>query len=195
MKSIFSPHLHLSKLLWSDHLVQGSCVLDATCGNGHDTLFLAKTVLSPNEGYVLSLDIQKIALDNTKILLAKSLPEELLSRIELRQECHAKFQTEKRFDLITYNLGYLPGTDKSLTTQTSTTLESLDHTMKFLNPHGAISIVCYPGHPEGEKELKSLLMKVKSFDPHIWNVSHHTWTNRPLSPSVIWITLRSKTIG
>ena len=38
-------------------------VIDATCGNGHDTAFLSQLV---NQGHVYSFDIQKEALENAQ---------------------------------------------------------------------------------------------------------------------------------
>ena len=54
--------------------------------------------------------------------------------------------------LIVYNLGYLPGSDKLLTTKTSSTLLSVEKALSLIAPNGAISITCYPGHEEGKKE-------------------------------------------
>ncbi|EUJ17052.1 S-adenosylmethionine (SAM)-dependent methyltransferase [Listeria aquatica FSL S10-1188] len=45
----------------------GDVVIDATCGNGHDTLFLAQLV-GPN-GKVYAYDIQQTAIEKTEARL------------------------------------------------------------------------------------------------------------------------------
>lgn len=187
MSSIYSPHIHLNRLLWSSFLKKGLYVLDATCGNGHDTLFLAQHVLTDHSGFILSVDIQEIALKNTLALIKKSLPPQLWERVILEKKCHSLIKTKQKFDLVVYNLGYLPGANKQFTTKSSTTLKSLKLTMQNLNEGGAISITCYPGHPEGKLEEQALLSFLDKLDSKIWSVSYHSWLNRPASPSIIWL--------
>ena len=60
------------------HLVQkGDTVVDATCGNGFDTLKMLKLVADDSgKGCVYAMDIQKDALDNTSSLLEESLNQD-----------------------------------------------------------------------------------------------------------------------
>ncbi|WP_078160991.1 methyltransferase domain-containing protein, partial [Staphylococcus aureus] len=55
--------LPFSKTLIKQHITPESIVVDATCGNGNDTLFLAEQV---PEGHVYGFDIQDLALENTR---------------------------------------------------------------------------------------------------------------------------------
>ncbi|MBI3508640.1 MAG: class I SAM-dependent methyltransferase [Chlamydiia bacterium] len=89
--------------------------------------------------------------------------------------------------LIVYNLGYLPGGDKHRTTLTQTTLLSLQEAERILAVDGAISITCYSGHEEGEKEERAVLQWAKELSSSQWLVSHHSWLNRPHSPSLLWL--------
>ena len=50
------------------HLTLGDVAIDATCGNGHDTLFLSQLV--GETGKIYSYDIQLAALESAKILNA-----------------------------------------------------------------------------------------------------------------------------
>jgi hypothetical protein len=86
-----------------------------------------------------------------------------------------------------YNLGYLPGGKKSITTQTDTTLESVKLSLELLADDGAISITCYPGHEEGAREEKELLAFAETLSSKEWNVCQHKWLNRPRSPSLLWL--------
>ncbi len=53
----------LSHILLRERVKPGDRVVDATCGNGHDTLFLAGLVEA--EGAVFAFDVQELALEKT----------------------------------------------------------------------------------------------------------------------------------
>jgi hypothetical protein len=167
------PHLILAKEYWKRHLKPSDFAIDATCGNGHDTLYLS-TLLS--EGLVYSIDIQKIALEKTQSLLGQA------KNVKLFHQSHADpLPLPKPPRLIVSNLGYLPGGDKSLTTMTTTTLQSLRLSLSILAPDGAISITCYPCHDEGAEEEIALLAFLKDL-----NYNYHQW-ERARSPTLFWI--------
>jgi hypothetical protein len=176
-------HLFLAHTYWKKHLRPGDYAIDATAGNGCDTLELVKIPLIQ----VISLDIQQVALEKTK----RALPQEFLPRVSLHSLCHSKLDLLPLLApprLIVYNLGYLPGGDKSITTETSTTLQSLHKAVNLLAEDGALSITCYPGHSEGEREEKAILEWAGALSSSSWQVCHHRWVNRPRSPSLLWMT-------
>ena len=70
MFSLFSSHVELAHHYWERLLQIGDTVIDATCGNGRDTLELAKLVLAKDAGKVIAYDIQKAALEKSRIFLA-----------------------------------------------------------------------------------------------------------------------------
>jgi len=188
MEKKFSPHLALAQNYWKGHLRAGDVAIDATCGNGNDTLFLSGLL---TEGLVVALDIQSQAIENT----ARLLEQHQIRRVLLHQISHAEigqilFPSPPR--LIVYNLGYLPRGDKSITTQTDSTLESVKKSLQIAAVDGAVSITCYPGHDEGEREELALIDFVKMLPADQWSVCHHKWLNRPRSPSFIWIVRQTK---
>ena len=73
--------LPFAKRLISKTVLPGETVVDATAGNGHDTLFLAEHV--GEEGHVYAFDIQQAALNST----AKRLGE-LTNRVSLILDSH-----------------------------------------------------------------------------------------------------------
>jgi hypothetical protein len=185
-----SPHLALAHTYWKGHLRPGDLAIDATCGNGHDTRLLAQLLLEHPDSQIIAFDVQKSALDQTSYLIKATIPESHFARVRLYQMCHADIDhillpVPPR--LIVYNLGYLPGGDKTLTTQTATTLRSLQKAASLLAPGGAISVTCYPGHPEGEKEERAILNWAQELPMTTWQVCHHRWINRPASPSLLWL--------
>ena len=185
-----SPHLLLAHSYWKSHLKPCDIVIDATCGNGHDTVFLAQLILENSNSLLIGLDLQQAALESTLQLLRHSLPDDYLSRILLQRICHSEIDRiplPHPPRLIVYNLGYLPGGDKNLTTQTSTTLQSLQKALALLAPDGAISVTCYPGHAEGAREELAILNWAQTLPVNEWHVCHHRWINRPAAPSLLWI--------
>ena len=135
----------------------GDMAIDATVGNGHDTRFLAEKV-GPS-GHVFGFDIQDEALQQTASRLTR---HQLLDRVTLIAAGHEQMRMRlpaklaKSVAAITFNLGYLPGGNKHLATQASTSLSALKQSMDLLRPHGVISLLVYVGHPGGSAELHAV---------------------------------------
>ena len=169
-------HISLAHKLWADFLSPEDTAIDATCGNGHDAAFLAPLISA------LSVyDIQESALKNTKNKLTDSA-----CQINFNLRSHTDF-IEKTANLIIYNLGYLPSGNKEITTQTTSTIVSVEKALSILAPKGAISITCYPGHTEGKKEETAVVKLANNLDPNLWKAYWHKQINNPIAPSLLWI--------
>jgi SAM-dependent methyltransferase len=182
---LFQSHLDLAHAYWKQLLTPFDSVIDATCGNGKDTLFLASIV---TEGKLFGIDIQKEAIQNTRQLLASSIPKR--DHVKLFEQSHCVFPEEispESISLIVYNLGYLPGGNKQLTTIHDHTLKSVQAALLLLKKGGVITLTCYPGHPEGKIEETLLLKWGSSCSPKEWSFCHHRWLNRENAPSLIVI--------
>lgn len=192
--NLFQSHTDLSHLIWKKHLKKGLIAVDATCGNGHDSLFIAKEILEEGHGALYCIDIQKTAIENTKELLVKNLPSSSYARVKFHQQSHVNFPSEIfSCDLIVYNLGYLPaGSNKELTTMVESTIESIKKGCDLLSDGGLISIMCYPGHPEGLREQIALINHLNTLDSNIYLVSHLETINRVKAPSLILIQKKLK---
>lgn len=130
-------------------ITKDDVVVDATMGNGHDTLFLAKLAKQ-----VYAFDIQEQALEKT----SQHLQEAGLSNAELILQGHEtveQFVTEVKAAI--FNLGYLPSADKSIITQPQTTLEALEKLCQMLVKGGRIAIMIYYGHEGGDIERDAVL--------------------------------------
>jgi len=186
---LFSTPLQLGHILWERLLKKDDLVIDATMGNGKDTLMLARILSKCGSGKVIALDIQAKALENTLKLLTERIPE-FLQNIDLRRISHENFPIEilpASVKLIVYNLGYLPGADKQLTTKTETTLVSIQKALELIAPGGVLSVTCYPGHAEGLKEYEAIKAFVRELDTREFCVSEHLWPGRTLSPVLLFI--------
>lgn len=167
---IRNQHISFSHRLWKKHLNPNDLAIDATCGNGKDALVLAKLPIS-----LICLDIQQTAIE----IARKNLSS--YSNVSFFHRSHETFPSlPKAPRLIVYNLGYLPGGDKSITTSTSSTLKSLKNGLSILSPNGLISLMCYPGHPEGAREAKALIDFVSPL-PH----TLHTFSTSSVAPFLI----------
>ena len=185
---LLKSHLDLARSYYCDLLEDNDVIIDATCGNGHDTLYLAQTCPTAT---IYALDILPIAIELTKAHLQENLPQERLKNIHLVNSCHSNFPEvipPSSVKLIVYNLGYLPGFgNKKLTTMVKTTVNSLQKALTLIKKGGAISVSLYPGHEEGKNESDALIEMSKDLDPKHWNVCHHQWINRQKAPSLLFI--------
>jgi len=187
---LFHSHLDFAHHYWKQLIQPDSLIIDATCGNGHDTLILTQLGLTDESGSLYGLDIQPQAISSTQELLKKHLSHLQYSRVKFFQQCHSSFPAEispNSAHLIVYNLGYLPKGNKELTTMTTTTLLSLENAKKLLCEGGVLSITCYPGHAEGMNEEDALLNYFGTLNRNEWNCSHHRWINRQKGPSLLLI--------
>jgi ubiquinone/menaquinone biosynthesis C-methylase UbiE len=129
---------------------KGDCVIDATAGNGHDTLFLAECV-GP-DGCVLAFDVQEAAITSAKTRIEEA---GYGGRVRFFHESHQRIHTRASEDSVSavmFNLGYLPGMDHGVTTQSEETVAALESSLKVIKPGGVLSVICYPGHPQGAIE-------------------------------------------
>ncbi|KAL8461902.1 hypothetical protein ACS0TY_033104 [Phlomoides rotata] len=140
--------------VWKNVVRKGDLVIDTTCGNGYDTLAMLRLIADDTRrGRVYAMDLQKDALERTSSLLDSSLTSHERELVELYAMCHSKMEELVRSGdtvrLVAFNLGYLPGGDKKIKTESDTTLLALEAAKKILSRRGLISILAYVGHSGG----------------------------------------------
>ena len=145
--------LELHKYFICKHLRPGDNAVDFTMGNGHDTEFLCRTV--GESGHVWALDIQKQAVESTAANLAASGCPQVYTLINDSHH-NVKKYVDVPIRAGMFNLGYLPGGDKRITTLRTTTMPAVEAALDLLAPDGILCIAVYPGHAEGEAEGKML---------------------------------------
>lgn len=170
--------LRSARWIASDVLTQvvreGDTVIDATLGNGHDTVFLA-TLVGQN-GHVVGFDIQADAVARTS---ARLQAEGLLDRCELHAVGHEHIAEYVRTPIraAVFNLGWLPGGDKTVTTQWETTHAAISAALQLLESGGVCTICAYPGHEAGDRERAALVDWLSALRPQEYNVLHHRFLN------------------
>lgn len=160
----------------------GDVVVDATLGNGNDSLFLSS--LTPN-GKVYSFEVQKSAVDKFNNIIY----EKGIKNIKVIYDGHENMDLyiDKKVKTIMFNLGYLPGSDKTVTTKSNTTLEAVQKGLKLLLPGGVMTIAVYIGHEEGQREAEELLKLISELDSKQFSIMNINFINRNNAPFLIVI--------
>ena len=165
----------------------GDLAVDATAGNGHDTVFLAN-VVGPT-GRVLAFDIQAAAITATRHRLCAAGCE---AQVDLIEGCHSTLgdflpgDVELRAAM--FNLGYLPGSDKRAITSIATTAAAFDACLERLGPGGIVSIMAYRGHRGGSEEAASIAGVVSALDATRFSAERHEAAG---SGPVLWLLRRN----
>jgi len=158
----------LSHLLARCFVRPGDRAVDATCGNGHDTLLLAGLV-GP-QGHVWGFDIQQTAIVETARRLAEV---GLADRVTLLHSGHEHLGRYLAVPVqaVLFNLGYLPGGDRSLVTRPETSVAALEQSLQLLAPSGVVLVTIYPGHGGGDEERQAVDGWAAALDPR----NYHSW--------------------
>lgn len=145
--------LQLHKMFLTAHIKEGDIVADFTMGNGHDTLWLSQTV--GEGGHVYAFDIQPQALRNTEALLrAENAPRNWTLVLDSHANCAKYIEAPIKAGM--FNLGWLPGADKHITTRRESTLAAVEAAISLLGKDAVLLVAVYPGHPEGRLEGEML---------------------------------------
>lgn len=172
---------------------EGDTVVDATMGNGGDTLFLCGLV--GETGRVIAFDVQEAAVSRTRERLAQA---GVLERAQLLLAGHETMRehVQEPVQAVMFNLGWLPGAAHAVTTRVETTLAAVYAAVELLAPGGMATICIYPGHEEGTRELEALLDYAASLDVRRYNVLHHRFLCAPAhTPQLIVIQRMSPPPG
>ena len=144
--------------------------IDATCGNGNDSLFLARRAAQ-----LFCFDIQAAAIRNTREQLQSTELNTTDTKVTYIQDSHCNLQKhcdqhKGKIDVVMFNLGFLPKSgDLTIATKTSSTIAAIQQAMQCLAKPGLISILCYRGHAGGAQEYQAILELVHSIDQHKWH--------------------------
>ena len=170
----------------------GAWVVDATAGNGHDTLFLARQVGST--GHVFSFDVQEEALKETRRRLVDAKIQE--DRFTLILKSHAlmkevlPMEASGRIEAVVFNLGYRPQGDKRMTTQCSSTVAAFTSASTLLAPGGVLAVVTYGGHAGGKDEAEAVSHWMSALPPDCFEVQNIRAINRMQPAPELWLALR-----
>lgn len=165
-----------------EHVKQGDLCIDATAGNGNDTLLLCEMV--GETGKVLAFDVQEQAVVNTK----RRLEEQGISELaEVFLESHtnmSRYAEANSVSCIVFNFGYLPGGDHNLATKKESSLEAIHEGLRLLKKGGMMSLCIYSGGDTGFEERDAILSELKNLDTKKYLVIVSEYYNRPNNPPI-----------
>jgi len=184
-----------SQLLTTELLTAGDTAVDLTAGKGRDTLALAEAV--GHSGRVIAIDVQAEALAQTSLLLTekgyvvhpwqtdRKVPEQ--PGIYLIQGCHSRLSEALSSTprAVIANLGYLPGGNRQLITQTDTTLAALSQALDLLSRGGRLAVVLYPGHDGGAEEAQEVTRLFRQLNGETWQVLELSVANQSFAPRLL----------
>ena len=174
----------LAHELLAPGLTTGDLAIDATAGNGWDTAFLVRMV-APG-GRVIAIDIQPAALERTRERISRLNGQ---ASVQFVCGCHAHLAAmlpagdRGRVKAVMFNLGYLPGGERTSVTSPRSTLPALEAAVSVLDQAGVISVLAYPGHPGGLAETRAIGAWIATCG---LRVQHHSNTPDAGSP-ILWL--------
>jgi len=171
--SLAISHEYIKKVIDKD-----SVTIDATMGNGNDTLFL-----SQNSKKVYGFDIQEKAIENTKKLLQKNEVKNVI----LINDSHSNIDAyvKEPVKCVMFNLGYLPRYNHSISTNHMSTITGIKKSMKLLTKSGLISIVIYHGKDSGFVEKDKVLNFISQIDESQFKVLKFSYENQKNHPPIL----------
>lgn len=188
MSNILRSSTKLAMSIVKNYIKEGTVAVDATCGNGHDTLSLIENGCS----VVYAFDIQPEAISSAKkLLMANHIPKEAQAKFILANHRDIPLYVNEA-NVIIFNLGYLPCGDKTITTKRDNTLSAVKNSLDILAVDGIISIAMYSGHKEGKEEKEALLDFAKTLDKRIFHVAYINLLNQPNNPPEILLITRKE---
>ena len=165
-----------------DHVKPGDICIDATMGNGNDTVLLSR--LTGEQGKVIAFDIQQMALDHTREKMDKEncpLNYQLLLK---SHEKMAEYAEENTVSCIAFNLGYLPGGDHGKSTRADSSIRAIETGLSLLKKKGLMTVCIYSGGDSGFEEKDEVLSYLKQLDSQKYLVIISEYANRPNHPPI-----------
>ena len=174
--SLYISHQYVKALV-----KPGDIVVDATCGNGHDTLFLSQLV--GETGRVFAFDIQKVAIESAKHTLKQSNAANNVTFFHCGHEMMDQYVTGP-VKAVMFNFGYLPKGDHCLGTKAETSIIAIQKAMQLIVPGGIVMLVLYYGGDSGFDEKEAICQFIETIPYRQFSVLRHDYVNQPNCPPI-----------
>jgi len=168
-------------------LFDGALAVDATVGNGYDTLFLAHRV-GPR-GKVLGFEVQKAALAGAREIL-KFVGS--IDRVSLIHDSHTRLAdylpAGASITGAFLNLVFWPRVNPKFNTQPHTTVRALNSALEHLAENGRVTVLVYRGHEGGITEYQEVRRFLEELPEDPWVVEELASTSdSPIAPRLFRI--------
>lgn len=168
-------------------------LVDATAGNGHDTLLLARE--AGKAGRVFAFDVQQSAIAGAKKRIEEAGLAERVTFVHAGHETAGEVlpaAATGRLWAATFNLGYLPGSDKRIVTGFSTTVAALKTVTAIAAGGCVISVHAYRGHDGGEEELQHLSAWLRKLPWEAWRVAEYSFINKRKNGEALFLLEKAR---
>jgi SAM-dependent methyltransferase len=181
----FKNAVTMSHMFLAPYIPAAACIVDMTCGNGHDTAFLAS--LMARDAILYAFDIQECAIEATKRQLAAASLHR--KHVEYRCGSHDVLvsQIDGPLDVVVFNLGYLPSGDHSLYTKSEITIKAIKICLNKIAKNGLIMIAAYPGTEAGAQEDQAIHDFLKGVPQRAFDISTWRPVNQVHCPPLLYI--------
>lgn len=186
---LYKNAVETCKSILQQRLRPGMTVIDATVGNGHDSLVIKDLI--GDEGHLIGFDLDERAIEMTRKRLSDAGWHDFITLYPCSHSEMTKF-VSSAVDAVVFNLGYLPGQSKVHITRSETTLMALEQSLALLPVGGFIVVVIYPGHDAGAEESKAITEWSSKLDQrklHLFKLTYPNQINHP--PYLLYIERRS----
>lgn len=161
-ENLIVRNTELIRYLVAPYVVEGDQVVDATCGNGYDTLMLRRLV--GDSGVVYAFDIQEMALEKSKERLSEAgFSGEGIHWILDSHGNMDQYVEAGKPSVILFNLGYLPGGSREIQTTAAESAAAVEKAASLIRRGGLVAVTVYPGHAEGRREQAALYQLLGGF--------------------------------
>jgi ubiquinone/menaquinone biosynthesis C-methylase UbiE len=180
----------LAMAIIEKYIKEGDIAIDATAGNGNDTLALSNFVGA--SGKVYAFDIQEKAIERTRKLLAESsLFDNTVLICDSHERMPSYIEEKGEVSAVIFNLGYLPSGDKYLHTAPESSIQAIKESLRILRKNGIVSIVMYPGTETGKREKDVVFRYAQTLPPEKYHVCRCDTPNQPNTPpEILWIEVK-----
>ncbi|RVU54945.1 tRNA (mnm(5)s(2)U34)-methyltransferase [Anaerosphaera multitolerans] len=163
--------------------LKNKCCLDATVGRGHDSLKIISKL--GEKGTLYGYDIQEEAIRDTKKLLL----DNGYDNFKLFNKCHSELEEDitSQLELIIFNLGYLPKSDKKITTLRESTVKAIEKSLNLLSKSGVLIIVSYLGHENSLEERNGVEEYLKNLNQKLFLVEKREFFNQKNNPPIVYL--------
>lgn len=190
--NLLTKTTELAMAVTGQYIKEGDFLIDATCGNGNDTLAFSK--MTGPKGQVLAIDIQEKALETARTATCKECSNIVYKIGNFRnidiisQEIFPGVRPKG----IIFNLGYLPGGDKNITTCSEDSLAAVKKAVELIEINGIVTVVLYCGHPQGKEEKESIMNWAEGLSSSDYHVVYNQMLNQHRNPPEILFITKKK---
>lgn len=192
MSNIIQTTTDFAMFIVSGYISPGDVLVDATCGNGHDTLRL----LQHRPSALYAFDIQQQAIDSTRDFLAANGFRSRLEDGTVKLICDSHEKMDEYIDspvkAVVFNLGYLPGGSRDTVTERASTVAAVRKALDLLQKDGLLCITMYSGHSRGPEEKEALLSMARELDSRTYHAAYVNIANQRNDPPEILLITKKR---